>query len=58
MTEQPETEPSQPETDPDPEQPDPESGAGSAQDEAEADDFENDPARNPDDPNLEGLKGG
>ena len=45
-------------TDADPEQQDPESGAASAQDEAEADDMANDPARNPDDPALKGLKGG
>jgi hypothetical protein len=44
-------------TDPDPEQQDPESGAASAQDESEADDLANDPARNPEDPNLENLKG-
>ena len=31
--------------------------SGSAQDESEADDFEHDPARNPDDPNLGDLKG-
>lgn len=45
-------------TDPDPEQPAPESRPGSAQDESEADDLANDPARNPQDPNLKDLKGG
>ena len=44
-------------TDPDPEPEHPEYRPGSAQDESEADDFEHDPARNPDDPNLRDLKG-
>jgi hypothetical protein len=57
MIEQPEQNPPEPDLDPDPDLQDPESGAGTSQDESEADDFENDPARNPDDPNLENLKG-
>ncbi len=58
MIEKPGNDPATTDTDPDPEQQDPESAPASAQDEDEADDFEHDPARNPDDPNLKGLKGG
>lgn len=54
MTEDEGNDPTTTDTDPDP---DPEPAAGTAQDESEADDFANDPARNPDDPNLKNLKG-
>jgi hypothetical protein len=57
MIEQPEQNPPDVDTDPDPDTQDPESGAASNQSEREADDFENDPARNPGDPNLKNLKG-
>jgi hypothetical protein len=43
-------------TDPDPEQQDPESGSGGEQHE-NLSEFEDDPSRNPDDPNLEKYKG-
>jgi hypothetical protein len=43
-------------TDPDPEQQDPESGA--AAEDVDVSEFEDDPARNPDDENIEKYKGG
>jgi hypothetical protein len=43
-------------TDPSPEEQDPESGAASATDD-DPSEFLDDPARNPDDPNLEKYKG-
>ena len=43
-------------SDPDPEQQDPESGADSEG--VDISEFQDDPARNPDDPNIEKYKGG
>lgn len=57
MIEDPGTDPANTNADPDPEEQHAEPRPGSAQDEREADDFEHDPARNPEDPNLEDLKG-